>query len=77
MRHGAKQSRTTCRYEGCKKMAVRGGVCVRHGAKLAGDPLQATAWSKKQGIKGAKQSKPKKDADMKDAMKWLLETEFL
>ena len=31
MRHGAKRKK--CSHEGCTNNAVKGGVCVRHGAK--------------------------------------------
>ena len=31
MRHGAK---TYCNHEGCTNKAIKGGVCVRHGASL-------------------------------------------
>lgn len=31
MKHGAK--RRLCSTEGCTNMVVKGGVCVRHGAK--------------------------------------------
>jgi sulfur relay (sulfurtransferase) complex TusBCD TusD component (DsrE family) len=31
MKHGAK---TECKHEGCTNHAIKGGVCIRHGAKV-------------------------------------------
>ncbi len=51
-RHGAKYKKKSWSKEGCSKRAIRGGVCIRHGAKRPAVALCAVEECTNQRAKG-------------------------